>query len=131
MEYVYLGINEDGLLMSGAWDEDSILPEGQSHHRLEKESMDKGIGIGWYWDGSNYSEPTEPELSLQDCVDMKVRLLDDSYKIVVDYFEQTQAIAVGIVIEDPITEESFKNWLNYRSKLKAWDPIPGNPIPEI
>jgi len=124
MSGTYYGMDEGGNLVSGAWLEDSNLPEGQTMHLVTEE----GVGIGWLWTGSAYEERVVG-ISIEDCVNMKKRLLEDSYTVIVDYFEQTQAEAVGVTVDSPMSEASFKEWVVYRSKLKSWDPVPGNPVP--
>lgn len=127
MEELYLGMDKEGVLVSGRWNEDSILPEGQTMHLVTFEDA----GIGWTWTGSQYVPPEEVEEELEalDYIQMKKDLWEASSKVVLDYFEQTQAEAAGLEIEDPMSAEEFKTWLVYRQKLKAWDPVPDNPVP--
>jgi len=128
---VYVGIDKDGVLISGAWNKDSVLPEGQTLHKINQDLATEDLKLGWSWDGSQYipSEDGDEEEEA-DYIQMKDDLWEASSKVVIDYFEQTQAEAAGLEVEDPMSEEEFKTWLVYRQKLKAWDPVPNNPVPK-
>ena len=48
----YLGIDENGVAVSGWWNEDSNAPEGQSLVLASD-----GADIGWIWNGISWTDP--------------------------------------------------------------------------
>ena len=126
MKKLYFGVDKDGIVRSGLWDKDSILPEDQTMKMFDADELKEDEMIQIIEETTVGSEQTEAT----DYIQMKDDLWEASSKVVVDYFEQTQAESVGLEVENPMSAEEFKTWLVYRQELKAWDPVPDNPVPK-
>lgn len=48
----YLGVDSEGLAVSGVWNEDSSIPEGQTLVLITGDAV-----LGWAWDGTAWIDP--------------------------------------------------------------------------
>jgi hypothetical protein len=107
----YVGINIDGLAISGIWAEDSLIPEGETLVELTGEAT-----LGWtYVDGSWIA----PLVGINELRTERDKLLSETDWIMVEDYPGTDKAA----------------WIDYRQKLRdlpsGYVPISNPVYPKI
>ena len=118
----YLGIDKDGVAVSGIWGADSLLPDGQTLVEAVP-----GAVQGWIFDGTNWSAPLVGMDELRKDRDSKISKTD---WIVNRHRDEVDAGGATT-----LTAEEYQAWLKYRDDLRnmpeGYTPVSQPVFPSI